>query len=64
MAQEICIRCGTDKWSHGVTLEDGTFACEDCFTDEEIEESFQMAHFLVTGHYPDSPECDCKFDED
>lgn len=56
-----CARCGKpeDHMKHALEFENGTIVCDECFTDEEQDESFRIAHYLTTGHYPDSPECHC-----
>jgi len=65
-----CPRCGKDfnayleeHHSMHTLIVDGQQICSECFTDEEEEQSFRTAHFLVTGHYPDTEECTCLFDD-
>jgi len=60
-----CPRCGKNYEKYeGFSLRvDGQRICEECFTPEEEYAVFETAHFLVTGHRPDTPECHCEFDD-
>jgi len=63
-----CPRCGKNFQEHlnnekeltQFITNDGIAICDECFTPEEEYEVYRTAHFLTTGHYPDTPECNCE----
>ena len=51
------------KSQSGMFFPDDTFACSDCYTDEEEYENYKVCHFLCYGHNPydvnEYGECAC-----